>query len=120
MIVMPLLILMIAALFLIRGYVLTQDTLLVQRLGWNSRLALTGLRSVEVDPQAMAKSIKTFGNGGLFCFAGAFRNKKLGAYRAFATDPKLCVILKYDKRTIIITPENPDHFVSTVSELRKL
>jgi hypothetical protein len=77
MTVMPLLILTIAMFFLIRGYVLTQDRLIVQRLGWNSTLNLSDLRSAEADSNAMARSIRTFGNGGLFCFAGCFRNKKL-------------------------------------------
>ena len=120
MLVLPLSILVIAVFFMIRGYRLTGDTLLVQRLGWSSRIDLSGLVSVQADPQAMAKSIRTFGNGGLFCFAGAFRNKKLRAYRAFATDLNLAVVLKFDTRVIVVTPENPAYFVSRIKELRDL
>ena len=114
------LILTTAAFFLIRSYVLSGDALLVQRLGWHSRLDLSGLRSAEVDPQAMAKSTRTFGNGGMFCFAGVFRNKKLGSYRAFATDPNLSVILKFNTRVVVVTPGNPEGFVSRIRELRNL
>ena len=120
MIVVPLLTLLIAAFFTIRGYVLTADTLLVQRLGWNTKLNLSGLRSAEADPRAMEKSIRTCGNGGLFCFAGLFRNKKLGSYRAFATDPRLAVVLRFDSRAVVVTPENPEHFVSRIRGLRNL
>ena len=120
MIVLPLLGLIAAAFFMIRGYRLSGDTLLVQRLGWTSKIDLSGLVSVQADPQAMAKSIRTFGNGGLFCFAGAFRNKKLGSYRAFATDLKSAVVLRFEKKVIVVTPENPAYFVSRIIELRNL
>ena len=120
MIVAPLLTLIVAAFFMIRGYVLTADALLVQRLGWNSKLALSGLISAEADPRAMERSIRTLANGGLFCFAGLFRNKKLGSFRAFATDPRLAVVLRFDSRAVVITPENPEHFVSRIRELRNL
>lgn len=120
MIVLPLLLLVATSFFMIRGYQLTADTLLVQRLGWKSRIDLSGLVSAEADPQAMSKSIRTFGNGGLFCFAGAFRNKKLGGYRAFATDLKSAVVLRFEQKVIVLTPENPAYFVSSIKELRNL
>ena len=72
---------------MIRGYVVTDDMLLVQRLSWQSKMDLKELVSVRVDPEAMARSLRTLGVGGLFCFCGRFRNTKLGAYRAYATDP---------------------------------
>jgi len=80
MVVIPLMVLVGAVFFIIRGYVLTYQKLLVRRLGWHSELSLKNLLSVEWDPEAMKRSIRTFGNGGLFCFAGKFRNKRLGAY----------------------------------------
>jgi hypothetical protein len=120
MIVMPLTILVISAFFMIRGYILTMDALLIQRLGWNSRLDLTNLISVEVKPKAMSGSIRTFGNGGMFCFAGAFHNKKLGSYRAFVTDNNRTVILKFAKRTVVVSPDKPDEFITEIKRLRNL
>ena len=35
--------------------------------------------SAQVDPEAMRRSNRTFGNGGLFSFNGCFRNAALGA-----------------------------------------
>lgn len=120
MIAMPLFILMLSVFFIIRGYVLRHDALLVQRLGWNSKLYLEDLISAEVDPEAMSESRRTFGNGGMFCIAGAFKNKKLGAYRAFATDPRRSVVLKFPNRTVVVTPGNPDQFVTRLEEIRNL
>ena len=117
MIAMPLSILFIAALFTIRGYVLTMDTLLIRRLVWNSRVGLSGLQSAEVDAKAMSGSIRTCGNGGMFCFAGKFSNNRLGSYRAFATDPNRSVVLKFSDRTVVVTPDQPDDFVARINQL---
>jgi hypothetical protein len=120
MIIMPLAILIIAAFFMIRGYDLTGDTLLIRRLGWNSKLDLSRLISADVDSKAMTKSIRAFGNGGMFCFAGLFYNKKLGSYRAFATDPKRSVVLRFSNRVAVVTPDDPAEFTARVKELRGL
>ncbi len=117
MIVTPLSMLFIASLFSVRGYMLTTDTLLIRRLIWNSRITLSGLKSAEVDTEAMSKSIRTFGNGGLFCFAGTFNNNRLGSYRAFATDPKRAVVLRFSDRTVVVTPDQPDDFVMRIGQI---
>lgn len=110
------LLLLITLLFTIRGYIITPNALLIKRLFWNSSVNLSGLISVEVDPMAMNGSIRTFGNGGMFSISGYFRNKKLGNYRAFAMNPKNSVVLKFFKRTIVVTPENPQDFKSNIEQ----
>ena len=115
-VVMPALLLVVSACWMIRGYVVTDDMLLVQRLGWQSKMDLKELVSVEADPEAMARSLRTLGVGGLFCFCGRFRNTKLGAYRAYATDPKRSVVLKFRDQTTVVSPESPDDFVDCVKE----
>jgi hypothetical protein len=113
---LPPAVLIAAAFFMIRGYELRPGRLAVKRLGWESRIDLAGLQSAEFDPSAMSGSIRTFGNGGLFCFAGWFRNKKLGSYRAFATDSARSVVLKFPKRTLVVTPGDPEAFVNALSK----
>lgn len=120
MIVMPLSILSGGALFVIRRYELTADALLIRRAGWSSRVDLSRLVSAEVDPDAMVKSIRTFGNGGLFCFSGLFYNKALGSYRAFATDLKRSVVLRFSDRVVVVTPDDPAAFVASLRALRGL
>lgn len=111
-IVLPLLILFVAFFYSVKGYLLTNSTLYVQRLGWNSKIELIDLISAEIDPQAMEKSIQLLANGGLFSFVGNFRNRKLGFYQAYATDPRRAVILRFPQRVIVLTPDNPERFVS--------
>jgi hypothetical protein len=105
--------LLVAATFAarVRGYTLAEDAIIVRRGLWNKRLPLDGLRSVTGDVEAMSGSIRLFGNGGMFSITGRFWNRKLGWYRAFATDPSRAVVLRYPKRTIVITPHDPQHFI---------
>lgn len=99
---------------MIKGYELSADALHILRPGWRVRIDLSSLTGAEVNAQAMSRSFRTFGNGGLFCFAGWFRNKTLGSYRAFATDPKRAVVLKLGNKTIVVTPDDPQGFVKAL------
>ena len=102
-------------LFTIRGYTLTSDAILVHRLLWKTQLPLTGLQSAEFTPGAMRGSLRILGNGGLFSFSGVFRNKTLGTYRAFVTDLRRTVVLRFAERTIVISPSEPEDFVREVN-----
>ena len=115
-IVVPALTLVVSACWMIRGDVVIGETLCVLRLGWQSKLDLKSLESAETDPEAMARSLRTWGNGGLFCFCGRFSNKQLGAYRAYATDPKRSVVLKFQDQTVVVTPDRPDEFVACIKD----
>lgn len=105
---LPVAILLLSAPFAIRGFVIEDRRLLVLRPLWKTSVSLQDLESAEQDPQAMDGSIRTFGNGGLFGFIGLFRNKKLGRYRAFATDQKNAVVLRFPTHTLVITPDRPE------------
>jgi len=114
MVMLPLLIWAIAALFTVRGYVLTDDTLQIQRLGWKTEIPLRNLRSVDYQPQAMRHSWRLIGNGGLFSFTGIYRNRELGTYRAFVTDLEHTVVLTFPDRKIVLSPANTGDFVDSV------
>jgi Bacterial PH domain len=105
--------------FMVRGYVLTEDAILVKRLGWMTRLPLHGLRSVSGDVDALRGAWRVFGNGGLFSFTGEFWSRRLGRFRALATDPERAVVLRWPKRTIVITPHDPQQFIMRAGTLLK-
>jgi hypothetical protein len=108
----PLGILFGTALFTIRGYSLSSESIQVHRLLWQTVLPRAGLQSAQVDPQVMRGTIRTFGNGGAFSFTGFFYNKRLGSFRAYVTDPRRCVVLHYANRRVVISPATPEEFVS--------
>jgi hypothetical protein len=108
---LPLVLLFGAAPFTIRGYTITPEAILVHRLLWDTKLPRVGLDSAQVEPDALRGSIRTFGNGGAFSFTGFYYNKRLGSYRAFVTDPRQAVVLRYANRTVVLSPEAPEDFV---------
>jgi Bacterial PH domain len=115
----PLAVLASALPFMVRGYVLTEHSIFVKRLGWSTRLPLANLKSVSGDVEALQRSIRIFGNGGLFSFTGEFWSRRLGRFRALATDPDRAIVLRYPKRTIVITPHDPQHFIMRARTLMK-
>lgn len=104
-----------SALFTIRGYTVDANGLFVHRLLWANQLPWSGLRAVEADPEAMRRGVKTCGNGGLFSFSGRFWSRKLGHYRALVTDPSRAVVLRYEGKTVVVSPDDPGAFVDEVS-----
>jgi hypothetical protein len=115
----PLAVVVSALPFMVRGYVLTEDAIFVKRLGWSTRLPLASLKSVSGDVEALRRSIRIFGNGGLLSFTGEFWSRRLGRFRALATDPDRAVVLRYPKRTIVISPHDPQHFIMRARTLAK-
>ena len=110
LIALPLLLLAAAFASRVRGYTLTEDAIVVRRGMRDLRLPLAGLRSVTGDADAMRGSLQ-FGNWGLFSLTGRWWSRKLGWYSSYATDPSRAVVLRYAKRTFVITPHDPQHFI---------
>lgn len=100
----------------VSGYSVRSGQLLVHRLGWTTRFDLASLSRFETNPHAMLGSIRLFGNGGLFCFIGYYRNGVLGRYRAFVTDPARAVVLEFGSQKIVVSPDDPQAFVETLRE----
>ena len=104
------------AIYTIRGYELSAHSIRVRRLLWATTIDLKSLRSAEVDPDATRRSIRLFGNGGLFSFSGWFRNSTLGIYRLCATDPRKAVVLRFPNRAWVVSPDRPEEFIRLVRE----
>jgi hypothetical protein len=104
--------------FLVSGYVLTEHTLEIRRFGWTTTIPLDGLVKASGDVELLRGSLRVFGNGGLFSITGWFWNRRVGLYRAFATDLSRVVFLKFrDRRPVLITPHDTQHFLVRVGSL---
>lgn len=103
------------ALFAIRGYTVTPDAILVRRLFWTTRLPRAGLQSAQFEPDAMRRSIRTFGNGGFFSYSGFYRSERLGSYRSLVTDRHQTVVLRYAGSTVVVSPALPVEFAHEVA-----
>jgi hypothetical protein len=121
MVGVPLAVLLGVLPFMVRGYVLTESHIEVRRLGWSSVLPLAGLVAVTGEPEGLSGSVRLFGNGGLFGISGWFWNRRIGRFRAYATDPGRVVLLRYrDGSKVVVTPHDVQHFIVRVRTLAKM
>lgn len=110
----PPIIIATALLFVVRGYELDGAVLGVRRLLWTTRVPIDGLQRAWHDPKAMQRSTRIFGNSGLFSVTGHFRNRTLGSYRAFVTDPARAVAIRLAARVIVVSPADPAALVAAL------
>jgi len=121
LVLVPLAVLLGTLPFMVRGYLLTESYIEVRRLGWCSTLPLAGLVSIAGVPEGLRGSVRIFGNGGLFAITGWFWNRKIGRFRAYATDPGRVVLLRYaDGKRVVVTPHDVQHFIVRAKTLAKL
>jgi hypothetical protein len=117
----PLMVMLGALPFMVRGYVLTETHIEVRRLGWSTVLPLNGLVGVTGEPEGLRGSVRLFGNGGLFGISGWYWNRRIGRFRAYATDPGRVVLLRYrDGKKVVVTPHDVQHFIVRVKTLAKM
>jgi PH (Pleckstrin Homology) domain-containing protein len=120
MVAVPLAVLLGSLPFMVRGYILTDEHIEVRRLGWSTVLPLAGLVAVSGEPEGLRGSVRLFGNGGLFGISGWFWNRRIGRFRAYATDPGRVVLLRYrDGRKVVVTPHDVQHFIVRLRTLAK-
>jgi hypothetical protein len=117
---LPLAVILICAFFAVRGYSIEDGEIAIHRLLWATRVSLRELQAVHFDPAATHGSIRTFGNGGFFSFSGYFRNKELGSYRAFMTDRRRAVVLRFATSVIVVSPDPPEDFVNMISQYARV
>jgi Bacterial PH domain len=121
LVALPVLIVLVTLPFMVRGYLLTDKEIEVQRLGWRTLLPLAGLVAVTGQPEGLHGSMRLFGNGGLFAMTGWYWNRRIGRFRAYVTDPARAVLLCYrDGRQVILSPHDVQHFIVKVRTLAGL
>ncbi len=116
----PVVSLLAAGLFMVRGYTVTGDAILVHRLGWSSTVPLEGLESATVSPDVVRRASRTGGNGGFFSYTGRFRSGALGSFEAFVTDHARTVVLRFRDRSegdqvVVMSPDDPDAFAALLA-----
>jgi hypothetical protein len=99
---------------LVHRYRLLGDELLVERAWQTKRFPLAGLIAAESDCEALRGAWKLWGNDGLGAYAGRFRSKKLGNFRAYVSDPNCAVLLRWPDRCLVVSPAQPGEFTDAV------
>lgn len=106
------------ALFMIRGYAITPEAVVIRRGLWTSRILRAELLSARYEPNAMQRSVRVCGNGGFFSFSGFYRNSTLGSYRAYVTNLQCTVVLRTARKTYVLSPSAPEDFVRELAVRR--
>ena len=99
---------------LVRRYRLLGGEIVIERAWLTMRLPLAGLVAVETDREALRGAWKVFGNDGLGAYAGRFRSKKLGNFRAYVSDSECAVVLRWPGRCLVVSPAQPGEFIDAV------
>lgn len=113
---LPVLIVILGAVFMVKGYRLEGDELVVERLLWASRFSLSSLASVQPEPHLMRVARSVLGNNGFFAFMGLFKHPQIGAFRALVTDPERVLLLSFKDRVLAISPADTERFLAALLE----
>ncbi len=98
-----------------RGYTVDGGLLTVHRAIGAARIPLAG--ASELRPATWDDyrgTIRLFGNGGLFGYYGLFRTEKLGKCTWYVTDRSRAVVIVTPAKTVLVSPADPDSFISAV------
>jgi hypothetical protein len=95
-------------LFSVKGYTIMNYALTVHRPFWDTEIVLPPDAVFRKEPEITKGLMKTAGNSGLFGYTGGFKNKKLGSFKAYATNWKHAVSITSESQglRVVISPEN--------------
>ena len=104
------LVLLVTWLFSVKGYTLMNNVLTVHRPFWDTKIVLPPDAVFAREPEIKKSLIQTAGNGGLFGYTGGFRNKKLGSFKAYATnwDYAISINSASQRISMVITPDDQE------------
>jgi hypothetical protein len=98
-----------------RGYVITDRSILVQRLAGRPRIELDEVREVRrATPDDFRRSIRLRGSSGLFGYYGLFRSPKLGKFTAYVTNRNNRVLVITGSKTALFSPDDVDEFLNAI------
>jgi hypothetical protein len=104
-------ILMSSGLFAVLGYSIREERLVVHRPFWTSTYPLEGLKESSFRPGRFLAGVRLCGSGGLWGWFGLFYNSEFKMYHLQGTRLEDVVVLRWDKRTLVVTPSAPAEFV---------
>jgi hypothetical protein len=101
-----------------KGYAFHDRKLVIYRPFHNKFYTTEDILHISiVDRKELKNSLRVFGVGGLFGYFGLFRNSRYGTMIWYATRrDRFVVIERSNGRTIVLTPDDPDSFVSEFNQ----
>jgi Bacterial PH domain len=105
-------------LFWVKGYTITGEHLIINRVWKDKTILLQDLKSAEsITKSDMGLVLRYLGNGGVFGYTGFFSNKQYGRMEWFVTSQeKLIVIELHNQKIICISPDDTADFIKTLKK----
>lgn len=100
--------------FYVHGYVIEKGVLHVLHRGWSSKYDLSQVTGIEICPEALGAFPILFLTG--FNFSSLYYASSIGLFRGMHVNGLTCVLLHFGKRKIMVSPDDPEAFVSAVQE----
>ena len=104
-----------------KGYAFEDRKLVIYRPFQNKFYSTEDILNVSfVDRKELKNSLRVFGVGGLFGYFGLFRNSRYGTMIWYATRrDQFVVIERSNGKTIVLTPDDPNSFVSEFEQRKQ-
>ncbi|MBW3570969.1 MAG: PH domain-containing protein [Gemmatimonadetes bacterium] len=100
----------------VRGYGVDGRYLHVLRPGWSTRVALDDLVEVEPAPDLIRRSWSLWSTRGLFGTVGVLHLRGGGRVRAYVTDPRATLLLRFrGGRQVAVSPVRPETFSAALT-----
>ncbi len=95
------------------NYNITDTDLVIHRPLTDVIIPKKDIRNViRLTKDQLKRTIRTFGNGGLFGYYGKFANSKLGSMTWYATRKDTTILIEtFDNKKLVVTPDEPEEFI---------
>lgn len=105
----------------VREYLITNDGLVLIKPFGRKIIRFDEIAEVrKITSKDLERSVRLWGNGGIFGVYGYYRNSSLGKYKAYFADyNNLVLIIKRNGEKIVISPFNSDFFVDYLRKFLK-
>jgi hypothetical protein len=111
---------LLLGLFSVRGYIIDGDQLVIEHPGWNTYVDLSLLSEAKPVPNIIHRTFSLWSTRGLFGFIGYGYNTGIGSYQGYVTDSAKAVMLRFESgKVLVVSPDSPTEFVSTILNRRK-
>ncbi|MBM3522700.1 MAG: hypothetical protein FJX57_07060 [Alphaproteobacteria bacterium] len=102
----------------IRGFVVSRDAIFVRHMLWTTCEPLTGLKSIAVEPDAMADAERLRSSLGGLGTGAWYWSARFGRFRGYLTNRTRLVVLRLERGVIVLSPDDPDAFVRHLEYFR--
>ncbi len=114
------LIFVLVKLFAPRKYIITDSDIIVKRSGPDIVIPVRDINNIRhVSRKELGAVFRLFGVGGFCGMYGLFSSSRIGIFKSYTTNRSCLVVIEHSYvKKIVISPENPEEFVNTISQLK--